>query len=137
MNTYTIEELKIGMTETFTVRGTEEMQEAFEKLSGDENPMHKDEAYAREHGMEGRLVYGMLTSSFYSRLAGMYLPGEHCVLQEVRSRFHSPVYIGDTLTVLGTVEEIHESTRMIKVKGMIMNQNGKKVSSAQISAQVR
>lgn len=136
MNHYTIDELKIGMTESFTVQVTEDMQEKFTEVSGDTNPMHLDEEYAKKHGFEGRLVYGMLTGSLYSRLAGVYLPGEHCVLQEVRARFHAPVYIGETLTVMGTVEEQHEAVRTVKIKAVIINENGKKVSSATITALV-
>ena len=134
MNHYTISELAIGMTESFTVEVTEEMQDKFTEISEDVNPMHIDEDYAKNHGCKGRLVYGMLTSSFYSRLAGVYLPGEHCILHEVKSRLHNPVYIGDVLTVMGTVEEVHEAVKMIKVKAVVVNQNGVKVSQATIQA---
>ena len=58
------------------------------------------------------------------------------MLQEVRARFHAPVYIGETLTVMGTVEEQHEAVRTIKIKAVIINENGKKVSSATITALV-
>lgn len=134
MKHYKIKDMQIGMTESFTVSITEEMQNAFTEISGDTNPMHLDEEYAKAKGYEGKLVYGMLTSSLYSRLVGVYLPGENCILQEVRSRFHAPVYIGDTLTVMGTVEEVHEAVKMIKVKAVVVNQNGVKVSQATIQA---
>ncbi len=75
MNHYTISELTIGLTESFTVEVTEEMQDKFTEISEDINPMHIDEDYAKKHGCKGRLVYGMLTSSFYSRLACVYLLG--------------------------------------------------------------
>ncbi len=137
MNHYTISELAIGMTESFTVEVTEEMQDKFTEISEDINPMHIDEDYAKRHGCKGRLVYGMLTSSFYSRLAGVYLPGEHCILHEVKSRFHNPVYIGDVLTVMGTIEEVHEAVRTIRIKAVIVNQDGQKVSQAVITAGVQ
>ncbi|MBP5608701.1 MAG: MaoC family dehydratase [Lachnospiraceae bacterium] len=137
MKHYGFEELKEGVSESFKVTVTEEMLEAFRNMSGDENPLHCDEEYAKGCGFPGRVVYGMLTASFYSTLAGVYLPGEHCLLQEVNSRFRSPVYAGDELTVEGTVKERHEGFRRIRISAVIRNQDGKKVSSAEIWAGVR
>lgn len=137
MNTYTFEELNVGMKESFTVTITEEMMEAFKQLSGDINPLHCDEAYATESGFPGRVVYGMLTASFYSTMAGVYLPGQRAILQGVDSKFRSPVYIGDTLTVTGKVAEKNDTFRMITVKADITNQEGKKVSKATLQVGVR
>ena len=130
MNHYTLEELSVGMQESFSVTVTEEMHNKFTEMSGDINPMHLSEDYAKEHGYAGKLVYGMLTASFYSTLVGVYLPGEHCVFHEVNTTFNAPVYAGDTLTVTGKVGEIHEGFRRIKIKAHIVNQDGKKVSRA-------
>ena len=137
MNTYTFEELNVGMTESFTVTVTEQMMDAFTRLSGDVNPLHCDERYAVESGFPGRVVYGMLTASFYSTLAGVYLPGERSILQSVDSKFRSPVYIGDTLTVTGKVSEKNDTFRMITVKAEIINPDGKKVSKATLQVGVR
>lgn len=133
MKHYTFEEMKTGMSESFTVTVTGQMQEMFTKLSGDVNPMHMTDAYAKEHGYERRLVYGMLTASLYSTLVGVYLPGEHCIFHEIRTTFNAPVYEGDTLTVKGTVEELHEGFRRMKIKAEIRNQDGKKVSRAALT----
>lgn len=133
MNHYTLQELSVGMTEQFTVTVTEKMQDAFTELSGDVNPMHLDENYAKEHGYDGKLIYGMLTASFYSTLVGVYLPGEHCVFHEVKTMFNAPVYAGDTLTVTGEVEEIDARFSRVKIKAHIKNQKGKKVSRASLT----
>lgn len=137
MNYYTFEDLEVGMKESFTVTVTAEMMEAFRNLSGDVNPLHCDESYAVSAGFPGRVVYGMLTASFYSTMAGVYLPGESAILQGVDSKFRSPVYIGDTLTVTGKVAEKNDTFRMITVKAEITNQDGKKVSKATIQVGVR
>ena len=136
MNRYTFDEITEGMQESFEVEVTEEMQKGFTQISGDINPMHLDGEYAKAHGYEGRLVYGMLTASLYSTLAGVYIPGEHCVLQEVKTMFRAPVYIGDRLTVTGVVEEKHEVFRRIRLSAKVVNQNGKTVSKAVIYAGV-
>ena len=84
----------------------------------------------------GRLVYGMLTASFYSRLVGVYLPGEKCLFRECDVQWPKPVYIGDTLTVTGKVSEIDERIHTVKIKAFIRNQNGEKVSRATLTVGV-
>ena len=136
MNHYTFEELSVGMEESFSVTVTEEMHNKFTELSGDINPMHLSEEYAKEHGYAGKLVYGMLTASFYSTLVGVYLPGEHCVFHEIRSTFNAAVYAGDTLTIHGEIVQIHEDFRRIKIKAYIVNQEGTKVSLSTLTVGV-
>jgi len=136
LNHYTFEELSVGMEESFSVTVTEEMHNKFTELSGDINPMHLSEEYAKEHGYAGKLVYGMLTASFYSTLVGVYLPGEHCVFHEIRSTFNAPVYAGDTLTIHGEIVQIHEDFRRIKIKAYIVNQEGTKVSLSTLTVGV-
>lgn len=137
MNQYTFEELEVGMKACFTVTVTEEMMKSFRRLSGDGNPLHCDEDYAIASGFPGRVVYGMLTASFYSTMAGVYLPGQRAILQGVDSKFRSPVYIGDTLTVTGKIAEKNDTFRLITVKAEITNQSGQKVSKATLQVGVR
>ena len=85
MNHYTLTEMTPGLTESFTVTVTEEMMRQFCALSGDISPIHMDEDYAKARGYAGRVVYGMLGASFFSTLAGVYLPGEHCLLIIIRA----------------------------------------------------
>lgn len=137
MNHYTLSQIKTGQTERFTVRVTQRMVDAFCEISGDENPLHTDADYARQHGYPDTVVYGMLTASFYSTLAGVYLPGERALLHEVTSKFTNPVFVGDTLEVSGTVSEVDERFNRIHVKARVVNQNGQTVSRGQIIAGVR
>ena len=132
MNDYKYEEIETGHRESFTVTVTEEMMDGFLKLTGDINPLHNDEEYARSKGHKGRVVYGMLTGSLLSTLAGVYLPGRSSLIQEVKLKFARPVYIGDTLTVEGVVEEKHDSCRLIVLKAVICNQDGVKVCRARM-----
>lgn len=136
MNSYTLSELTVGATERFTVEITAEKMELFYQLTGDNSPIHMDEAYARQRGYAGRVVYGMLGGSLFSTLAGVYLPGEHCLLHSVECKFAKPVFIGDTLTVSGKVTEINETFGEITIKAEIVNQDGKKVTRGLIKAGV-
>jgi 3-hydroxybutyryl-CoA dehydratase len=127
MNNYTFDELNVGMTESFKVSITEEMLDAFKGITGDVNPLHNDEEFAKAKGHPGRVAYGMLTASFLSTLAGVYIPGERSLIQQVETKFAKPVYIGDELTVTGEITELVESVQRLELKVTITNQDGKKV----------
>lgn len=131
---YKFSDLHLGLTHEFTVTVTEQMQNSFRKLTGDINPLHRDEEFAKANGFLGKVVFGMLTASFCSTMAGVYIPGTHCLLHSVESKFLKPVYIGDTLTVTGKIEELNDTFQMIKIKVEVKNQNGVKVSKSVIKA---
>ena len=134
MNSYTLADITPGMTESFTVTVTEAMMDAFYAVSGDNSPIHMDADYAVGRGYPGRVVYGMLGASFFSTLAGVYLPGEHCLLHGVDCKFARPVFVGDTLTVSGTVTHVSEAVSEAEIKATITNQDGKKVTRGVIRA---
>ena len=136
MNKYDYSDISIGLTESFHFTVTSETMNRFLEISGDCNPLHCDSAFAEKHGFPGRVVYGMLISSFYSTLAGVYLPGERCLLQQIDIKFRKPVFIGDSLTVSGTVTEMSDAFRQITLKAEIRNQRGVKVNTAVIKAGV-
>ena len=136
MNHYTLAEMTPGLTEEFTVTVTEEMMDAFCAITGDVSPIHMDAEYAKGRGYADRVVYGMLGASFFSTLAGVYLPGEHCLLHSVEAKFAKPVFVGDTLTVTGKVTEVNDTFGEITVKAVIENQNGQKVTRGLIKAGV-
>ena len=127
MNDYSFEDLYIGLKESFTVTVTEEMLEGFLKLTGDINPLHTDGEFARARGYEDRVAYGMLTSSFLSTLAGVYLPGKRSLIREVNVLFKKPVYVGNTLTVSGEVTSLDADFNIFEMKVTICNEEGVKV----------
>lgn len=127
MNRYSFEELFVGQTESFTVTVTEEMMRHFYDITGDCNPLHNDASFAKKKGFPDRVVYGMLTASFLSTLAGVYLPGEKSLIHSVETKFVKPVLTGDTLQVRGEVTEKNEHFPVIKLKVIITNQKQEKV----------
>ncbi|MBR5361427.1 MAG: dehydratase, partial [Lachnospiraceae bacterium] len=76
MNTYIYEQIEVGHKESFKVTVTEADMDKFREITGDVNPLHRDTEYAKEHGYRDRVFFGMLTASYLSTLAGVYLPGE-------------------------------------------------------------
>ena len=127
MKHYNFNEIFVGLKEEFQVTVTEQMLEMFCEITGDVNPLHRDEIFAREKGYSDKVAYGMLTASFLSTLAGVYLPGERSLIHSVETKFAKPVYAGDTLRVSGEVTECNELFSVFTMKTTIVNQNGEKV----------
>jgi 3-hydroxybutyryl-CoA dehydratase len=136
MNNYKFVDIHVGLEESFSVRVKSEKLDKFLKISGDINPLHTDIEYSKSKGFSDRVVYGMLTSSFFSTLVGVYLPGKYCILQGIDIQFSKPVYIDDILTITGKVSYINEAYKQIEIKAIIINQDNEKVSKATIKVGV-
>ncbi len=134
---YLLSDLHIGQTESFSVTVTERMQELFLEITNDINPMHADDTFARKRGFKGKLVYGMLTASFFSTLVGVYLPGKYCLFHECDVQWPRPVYIGDKLTISGKIEDISDTLNIIAIKATIVNQDNEKVARAKLTVEVK
>lgn len=132
MNDYRLGDLQPGVKASFDAMITSTMLDEFARLSGDTNPLHADADFAQARGYPGRVVFGMLTASFYSTLAGVHLPGRHALLQGVDASFVAPVFAGDRLTVNGEVAAVHKALGQIEIRAHITNQHGVKVSRAKI-----
>ena len=133
MNSYRFDDLSIGMSEQFKRQITEEMENRFRELTGDVNPLHYDDSFARERQFPAHVTFGMLTASLYSTLAGVYLPGEYCLIHSIdRLSFKKPVFAGDELTVIGTIHSLEPGLRLAEIDAKV--ENGKKtlVSVARI-----
>ncbi len=140
MKEYTISEIEIGMRESFQKRITKKMEDAFREISGDENPLHRDDDFARDISggkFQGHVSFGMLTASLYSAMAGMYLPGKYSLIHSFDElSFMNPVYAEDVLTVMGEVVDKNEDLKLIQLKIIIKNQNNKTVSRAKVKVLV-
>jgi acyl dehydratase len=128
VNAYTYDEIRIGQEESFQIAITDEDMAAFRKITGDDNPIHCDDAYAKQRGYEGRVVYGMLTASYLSALAGMYLPGEHSLIHETAVKFVAPnTKIGRMITVCGKVAEKHDIFKRLTITVTVADDSGAKL----------
>ena len=132
MNKYTFEDLHLDQEESFKVVIDEKMMNDFLNISGDNNPLHNDKDFALAKGYEDKVVYGLLTTSFLSKLVGVLLPGENCLLQGVEVKYLNPVYVGDTLTITGIISELHASVKRATIKVTIKNQDDKKVLKGKV-----
>jgi acyl dehydratase len=128
MNVYTYDEIIIGQEESFHAVITDEDMDAFGKITSDNNPLHCDDRYALERGYSGKVIYGMLTASYLSALAGVYLPGKNSLIHEVEVKFiNSNCEIGGGITITGQVTEKHALFKRLTLKVTIINDAGEKL----------
>ena len=104
-----IEDLSVGMSAAHTRTVSEDDIVKFAEVSGDHNPLHLDEEFARGTQFEGRIAHGMLTASFISAVFGNELPGPGCIYISQSLKFKAPVRIGDTVKAEVTVSEVRAS----------------------------
>ena len=137
INEYSFDEINIGMKKQFNEIVTESMVNDFAKLSGDYNPLHVNEEYARKTNFKKRVCHGMLLSSFFSRLIGMYLPGKHALLFSQSLNFVNPCFIDDKIIVEGEIIDKSEGTNMITINTNITNHQKKKIVYGKIRVLIR
>ncbi len=100
------DELSVGQSAEAThVVGAADI-EAFAAVSGDVNPVHMDEAYARTTTFGGRIAHGMLAAAYISAVLGNQLPGPGAIYLSQSLRFRRPVKIGDPVTARVTVKSL-------------------------------
>lgn len=123
----TIQQLNIGDSASYTKQITAEMVENFAKLTGDCNPVHLDENYAKETIFKKRISHGQLVASLFSGIFGMQLPGEGAIYLAQNSKFISPVFLNDTITATVTIKEINVERNRVIFDTTATNQDGVKV----------
>ncbi|MDB5441613.1 MAG: MaoC family protein/phosphate acetyl/butaryl transferase [Caulobacteraceae bacterium] len=101
-----LEDLQIGQTVSLSRTITAGDIDAFAAVSGDYNPVHVDEEYARATQFGGRIAHGMLLGSFISAALASHLPGHGTVYVSQSLRFKRPVRIGDEVSTQVTIKEI-------------------------------
>lgn len=101
-----INEIQVGMSASYSQTITDADVKGFAGISGDRNPVHLDEEYAQESRFKKRIAHGFLSASFFSAIFGTQLPGRGCVYASQNLNFKRPVYIGDTVTAVVTVQAI-------------------------------
>ena len=114
--TICIEDLEIGMTRGLSKLITDRDIELFAEVSTDRNPVHLDEAYARDTIFEGRIAHGILTAGLISAVIGEQLPGHGTVYLGQSLRFMAPVRPGDRVDAVVTVTAIDHAKRRVTLE---------------------
>ena len=123
----TIEELKVGDTARFSKTVSESDVYLFAGVTGDLNPAHVNEDYAKDTFFKTRIAHGMLSASFISTVIGTLLPGPGTVYMRQEVSFLAPVKFGDTVTAIVEVAEIMADRKRVRLKTYCINQENKTV----------
>jgi 3-hydroxybutyryl-CoA dehydratase len=121
----TVEEIQIGDRAMMSKTITEHDVYSFAGITGDFNPAHIDEEYAKTTGFKTRIAHVMLGASLISAVLGMKLPGPGSVYLAQEVNFKKAVKINDTLTAVVEVIEIEEKSKfhIVHLKTTCYNQN--------------
>ena len=111
---------------SLTKHVTVEQIRQYAEASGDRNPIHLDEGFARSAGLPGVIAHGMLTMAFANQMVTDWL-GDRSLLKRLRGRFAGMVVPGDDVTVSGSVASKDEATRRVVINLVVTNQRGEKV----------
>ena len=117
-------DLKIGDKFSTSREVTDELIRKFAEVSGDYNPIHLDEEFAKRTRFGKRIAHGMLSGAFISAVLGNEFKERKIVYLSQTMRFTAPVFIGDTVTTTGTVSNIREVKGIVTLETICTNQKG-------------
>jgi 3-hydroxybutyryl-CoA dehydratase len=120
----TMDEIKVGDTAQFSKTITESDVYLFAGITGDLNPAHINEDYARNTFFKSRIAHGILAGGFISAILGMQLPGPGTIYIRQELNFLMPMRFGDTITAMVTVTEKSPEKNRLKLSTTCTNQEG-------------
>lgn len=121
-----IDEMEVGMSASYSQTISDADIKGFSGVSGDKNPVHMNDEYAKQSRFKKRIAHGLMLASYFSALFGTKLPGEGCVYTAQNLKFLQPVYIGDTVyaevvvTAIDMVKRRVSFDTLCRVKGEIV-----------------
>ena len=120
-----------GAETRLTRRFTADAVDAFARVSGDDNPLHVDEAFAAKTRFGKRVAHGMLSAAYVSSIIGTRLPGAGALWFQQEFDFLVPVLVDDEIAFVVKVEHKSEATRTLVISVTGTNQHGTLVLKGQ------
>ncbi len=121
------EELKVGDSETVTIKLTPEHINSFASATGDFNPIHLDSSYASNTPFGRRIAHGVLLTGIVSGILGTRLPGLGTVARQMSAKFSRPAYVGETVKASVRLEKKQEKLNFCQFSYKVVNSAGKPV----------
>lgn len=116
--------MEVGQKASFTKTVTEADVYNFAGVTGDFNPAHMNEEYAKNTAFKTRIAHGMLSAGFISAVLSTKLPGPGTIYLNQDLRFTKPVQFGDIITATITVDELIKEKNRAILKTLCTNQDG-------------
>jgi len=118
---------KPGDTASISKTITDDDIQKFADASGDHNPLHLDDEFAKSTRFGRRIAHGMLSASLISAVIANQLPGQGSIYLGQTLKFVAPVFPGDTITARVTVISIRDDKAVMKLETVCANQHGEVV----------
>jgi len=116
-------QLSIGQKASRTMTVKAEHVKTFAELTGDYNPLHFDEEFARKTKFGKLVAQGGLTTGILHALVAMDMPGPGTVFLSQNWKFTAPVFIGDTITAHARIVKIHETKPVTHLELSVIRQD--------------
>jgi 3-hydroxybutyryl-CoA dehydratase len=120
-------DLQIGDNFSTSKQITDAVVRAFAELSGDFNPIHLDEEFARKTQFGKRIAHGMISGALISAVLGYEFKERRVVYLSQTLKFVAPVFLDDTVTATATVINIRQDKPIVTLKTVCAKQNGETV----------
>ncbi|BBE30424.1 dehydrogenase [Tepiditoga spiralis] len=104
---------------------TSNMVETFAEITGDKNPVHLDEEFAKNSIFKARIAHGILVVGQISAVLGMEFPGPGTIYLKQDTKFLKPVYIGEKIKISVEVKEKYDEKSRILLSTKVFNEKGK------------
>jgi 3-hydroxybutyryl-CoA dehydratase len=101
---------------SFPAKISERLHRQFAELSGDKNPIHTSDRFAKQYGFSGKITYGMIAGALFSKLFGNYIPGHGSLLLSINLMFRKPMAPGKSVVVSGEIVQIVKSANVARIK---------------------
>jgi 3-hydroxybutyryl-CoA dehydratase len=125
--TITIDQLRVGDSSSITRAFSERDVQIFAAVTGDANPAHLDEEYARGTMFKTRIVHGMLVASLFSAILGTQMPGLGTIYTGQTLKFRRPVLLDEPITATLTVKEVLLEKNRVIFDCLAVNETGEAV----------
>ncbi len=132
---YYLEDLSVGMSASYAKTVTDADVILFAGISGDDNPIHINDDFAKDTIFKGRIVHGMFSAALISCVAGTRLPGPGAIYVDQYLRFKAPVRIGETVTARVTIKDVDKEKRRV-IADTVCTVNGQTVVEGQATYMV-
>ena len=116
----------VGQSQVASLTVDDALVRAFAEVSGDRNPIHLDDAVAAQSRFGQRIAHGAILMALISKVFGMEMPGLGTVFLSQTMSFRLPVYLGDTVTLTATIQEILPK-EVARISTVIAKQTGEVV----------
>ncbi|WP_438012707.1 MaoC family dehydratase [Psychrobacter raelei] len=128
-----ISQFQVGMTAEIKRSFSSDDVIKFAEVSGDTNPIHLDDEYAKQTMFGTRIVHGALASSLFSTLFANKLPGPGCIYLKAEHKYLRPIYLNEEITFVIKLVKIIEKKQRLIFETVALNQDKKCiVGSAEI-----